>query len=143
MSTKEIVDTMARESMVDRPKRRAYSAELKTQVLQECDRRGASVAGVALSHNLNPNMVHRWIREERQRSLVAQAQTASPQFVALKLQDATVIETQPPIPEADTPEEPPGAAIQIEVRRGSSTVCVRWPVEAAAACTAWLRDWLR
>lgn len=34
-------------------------------------RRGASAAGVALSHGLNPNMVRRWMREDRQRQMLA------------------------------------------------------------------------
>jgi transposase len=141
---KEIVDTMARESMADRPKRRAYSSELKAQVLQECGRRGASVAGVALSHTLNPNMVHRWIREERQRSVIAHAKAEPQQFIALELQDPAVVEAHEPPAARPAPEGTfQATTIQIEVRRGTATVCVRWPVEAAAACTAWLRDWLR
>ena len=48
----KIVDTMAK-----RPLRRKYSDQLKLQVVQECRRRGASVAGVALSHGINANIV--------------------------------------------------------------------------------------
>jgi transposase-like protein len=44
----KIVDTMAK-----RPPRRKYSDQLKSQVVQEYRRRGASVAGVALSHAIN------------------------------------------------------------------------------------------
>lgn len=54
---------MLRESTLEVPKRRAYSAQLKAQVLQQCSQEGASVSGVALSHSLNANMVHRWIRK--------------------------------------------------------------------------------
>jgi transposase len=42
--------------------RRRYSAELKAQVLSECARPAASVAGVALSHGINANVVHKWRR---------------------------------------------------------------------------------
>lgn len=134
---------MARESTVDRPKRRAYSAELKAQVLEQCGRRGASVAGVALSHNLNPNMVHRWIREDRQRTLVAQVQASPQQFIPLQLQDARVIKA-PPSQEGTKPEKAQhNPSIQIEVRRGTGTVLVIWPLDGVASCAAWLRDWLR
>jgi len=52
-------------STVERPRRREYSAEFKAMVPEQVRPAGASVAGVALSHGLNPNMVHRWMREDR------------------------------------------------------------------------------
>ena len=42
--------------------RRVHSAELKSKVLAECRRPGASVAAVALAHGLNANLVHKWLR---------------------------------------------------------------------------------
>lgn len=48
----KIMHTMASEANASRPKRRFYSPELKTQVMQECRQSGASVAGVALSHGI-------------------------------------------------------------------------------------------
>ncbi|MDO9194950.1 MAG: transposase [Rhodoferax sp.] len=45
-------------------RRRFYSAELKSLVVAQCRQSGASIAGVALSHQVNANIVHRWIREE-------------------------------------------------------------------------------
>lgn len=59
----KIVDTMSKALVVKRRLRRAYSAQFTTQVVLECRRRGASVAGVALSHGINANIVHRWLRE--------------------------------------------------------------------------------
>ncbi|WP_150783594.1 transposase [Pseudomonas fluorescens] len=35
------------------PKRRSYSKSFKIQVIQECTQPGASIASIALSHNLN------------------------------------------------------------------------------------------
>lgn len=51
----KIMDTMASEGLFQRPPRRYYSAELKTQVVQACGESGASVAGVALAHGINAN----------------------------------------------------------------------------------------
>ena len=143
MYTKEIVDTMLRESTLEVPKRRAYSAQLKAQVLLQCSQVGASVSGVALSHSLNANMVHRWIREARQRVLVEAAEASGQQFVPLQLQDATVIEAETGT--APVPSEATGSscAIRIEVRRGSAVVSIDWPTDCATSCGAWLRDWLR
>lgn len=143
MYTKEIVDTMRRESTLEGPKRRAYSAQLKAQVLLQCSQVGASVSGVALSHSLNANMVHRWIREDRQRALIEASQAAGQQFVALQLQDATVIEAGSPPAPAPSETGDLSSAIRIEVRRGSAVVTIDWPTDSASSCGAWLRDWLR
>lgn len=134
---------MLRESTLEVPKRRAYCAQLKAQVLLQCSQEGASVSGVALSHSLNANMVHRWIREARQRVLVEAAEASGQQFVPLQLQDATVIEAEAGT--APVPSEATGSscAIRIEVRRGSAVVSIDWPTECATSCGAWLRDWLR
>src|SRR3989344_1909428 len=43
--------------------RRRYDAELKQQILIQCDEPGASVASIALSHGINANVVHKWRRE--------------------------------------------------------------------------------
>ncbi|WP_346654678.1 transposase, partial [Pseudomonas aeruginosa] len=45
--------------------RRSYSRSFKAQVIQECAQPGASIANVALSHSLNANLVHKWIRRKR------------------------------------------------------------------------------
>ena len=126
---------MERDSTQERPRRRFYSAELKVQVLAQCHQAGASVAGVALSHNINPNIVHRWIREEHQRVLVAQAEPATGAFIPLQLQAA-------PVP-AQARSDTDSADIRIEVRRSTGIVTVNWPLEGATSCAAWLRDWLR
>ena len=70
----KITYTMASEANASRPQRRFYSPELKGQVRQECRQSGASVAGVALSHGINANIVHRWLREHSQTALVLQSQ---------------------------------------------------------------------
>ena len=120
---------MASEIDASRPaKRRRYSAELKAEVLAQCDAPGASVAKVAMSHGINANVVHRW----RQLARVGGAKVAAPprsEFVPVPLV-ATVQ------PEADN-------EIRIEVRRGVTAMTIRWPVSAGAECAAWLRELLR
>jgi len=124
----KIMHTMASEAPANRPKRRFYSPELKAQVMQECRQSGASVAGVALSHGINANIVHRWLREHSQSALVAQSQA----FVAVTLDEAS----QVPAPQL-APD------IRVEVHRANTTIVVKWPLQGGAACAAWLREWLR
>jgi hypothetical protein len=33
--------------------------------------------------------------------------------------------------------------IRLELRRGTATAVVDWPVKDSVACGAWLREWLR
>lgn len=117
-----------------RPKRHYYSPELKGQIVAECQVSGASVAGVALAHGINANIVHRWMREQADSLLPAPRN----EFVALNL--------PPPVeqlPATETSSPPVSRAIRVDVRRSASVVTVNWPLEDAASCAAWLRDWLR
>ncbi|WP_241151749.1 transposase [Pseudomonas viridiflava] len=41
--------------------RRSYSKSFKAQVIAECAQPDTSIANVALTHNLNANLVHKWI----------------------------------------------------------------------------------
>jgi len=114
------------------PKRRFYSLELKLQVVQTCAQPGASIAAVALQHGINTNIVHRWIREHRQGTLVTQPQA----FVPLTL-------SAEPEPVGPQPVGMATPEIRMELRRGASSAAVVWPSELAGDCGAWLREWLR
>ncbi|MDU7588324.1 MAG: hypothetical protein E7K47_13195, partial [Acidovorax sp.] len=47
------------------------------------------------------------------------------------------------LPATETSSPPVSRAIRVDVRRSASVVTVNWPLEDAASCAAWLRDWLR
>jgi len=49
--------------------RRSYSKSFKAQVIAECAQPDISIANVALTHNLNANLVHKWIRMHAQKTL--------------------------------------------------------------------------
>jgi transposase len=120
--------------------RRSHSDEFRAAVLAECRQSGKSIAGVALKHGLNANMVRVWLRKSEApsagHSLVTPASSAAlesapQQFVAVRM---------------DVPamsEDRCAKAIQLELRRGNSTATVTWPTELAGECGAWLREWLR
>ena len=117
---------------VKRAPRRKHSAELRSRVLAECARPGASVAAVAMAHGLNANLVRKW-RLTGAGGLVpsalAQVNRNSDEFVALALpaQGAAVF----------------SGDIRIELRRGATTMSIHWPVHGAGECAAWLREWLK
>ncbi len=71
-------------STVERPRRRQYDAQFKASVLEQCRQPGASLAGIALGYGINPNMVHRWMREDRQRLELIELHRAASAFVPLQ-----------------------------------------------------------
>lgn len=126
----KMMHTMASEANAAAPKRRLYSPELKNQVVAQARLPGASIAGVALSHGINANIVHRWLRER-----AGQPPQAPSGFVALSL----------PTAHGKLEEESakPAQDIRIELRRGATVVNVAWPVAQAGECAAWMRELLR
>ncbi|POD79261.1 transposase [Pseudomonas syringae group genomosp. 3] len=106
--------------------RRSYSKSFKAQVIAECAQPDTSIANVALTHNLNANLVHKWIRVHAQKNVTRQ--TA---FIPVK--------TSPPAPM----HEALPATIRIEVPHSKGAVVVSWPADNAATCSAFLRDLLR
>ena len=113
-------------------RRRRHSAEFKAKVVEECARPGVSMAAVALAHGLNANLLRRWVVEKKWLDTSAGPATspAQQEFLALPLVAGV--------------QQPPAVAdIRIELRRGATTVTMRWPTQAAGDCAAWLREWLR
>lgn len=106
--------------------RRSYSSSFKAQVIAECAQPDTSIANVALTYNLNANLVHKWIRMHAQKNLT--------------LQTASIpVRTSPPAPM----HQALPATIRIEVPHSTGVVVVSWPAENAVACSAFLRDLLR
>ena len=132
---------------IERPRRREYSAEFKTSVLEQCRQPGASLAGIALGYGINPNMVHRWMREDRQRLELIELQRGASAFVPLQLPPSSGVGAGPDLvaksvqPAADQSAAAEG--IRVEIQRAGGKVTVTWPLQSASECGAWLREWLR
>ena len=108
-------------------KRRRYAAELKAQILAECEVPGASVAKVAMAHGINANIVHGWRKLAREANV---PMLPAPSFVPV----AVAAEDWPAAPERQ---------IDLELRRGPLTVKLNWPMTEAADLGIWLRELLR
>ena len=121
---------MERVSMDGRPRRREYSREFKDAGLQETRQSGESVAGVALKHSLNPNMVHGWLSEERQRQELAQLLSPESAFLPLQLTPPT--EWAPPsrLP-TDLPVDKAKSSA-LSSKGADTSLGVSWPFSAAA-----------
>lgn len=107
--------------------RRSYPKSFKAQVVDECTQPGASVAGVALSHGLNANLVHKWIRRQQ-----AQLPAVPSSFIPIPL-----VPSLPATPSAAD------MAIQIAIPHRAGKLSVRWPGNGPEGCARFLRELLK
>ena len=98
-------------------RRRRYPPEFKAQVLRECEQPGASIAGVAVDHGLNPNMVHKWRKASRAAAPIG--------FLRL------------PAPGPAAESAP--TTVKIEVPTPKGTLVVHWPLAELSQSVTWLR----
>jgi len=127
-----------------------HSAEFKTQVLAECAQPGASVAGVALAHGLNVNLLRKWLvgrgikrtglaapRTVTRKLAASDDVSTSLQFIPVQIAPEPMVA---PVAGPEQTESPTAEEIHVELTRGATQLCVRWPSAQAAACAAWLHE---
>ncbi len=95
-------------------RRRGYTTEFKSRVVQSCDEPGQSVAGVARRHDLNANLLNKWRK---------QIKAGPTDFIQL------------PVPVMrDT--ESTGSTIRIDLPGG---LVVHWPMDRLPESVNWLK----
>ena len=125
--------------------RRTFTAEFKHQLIQQCQQPDTSVAKVAMQHQVNANLLHKWIRQSR--SMVPSLTPPSiPQtdFLPVILHPTPVRQEAPPPPDATKQETPPPPVpeknavahirIPLHKEQGSERdqmIEIDWPVESA------------
>jgi len=124
------MDTLLLSDTPSRRRRRYHSPDFKARLIAACQHPGVSVAAIAQAHQLNANLLRRWLREAERASLPPVASPALPS-----------------IPQTFVPVrvEPHLSAEPIRLELGSETlrVAVLWPLSDAEACAQWLRAVLR
>ena len=124
------------EQTVSGRRRRRHSAAFKAEAVAACRQPGVSIAAVALERRLNANLLRRWVVEaERTGTLPVEARSAAPD---VRLENGAGF-----VPVALSSSEREAAPIRIQVRRGSNTVSIEWPVAAARECALLLRELMR
>jgi len=121
-----------------RIRRRRHSDQFKAQVVAACRRPGVSIAAVALANGLNANLLRRWVAQGEAHDDGRAVSTAPAAAAA-----GGVISTFVPVAVQDGRADGVERSIRIGLQRGPGRVEVHWPLEAAADCAAWLRDWLK
>jgi transposase len=115
--------------------RRRFSPEFKRQLIEQCQP-GISVAGVAMKHSINPNLLHRWIRINHSDTTSAQTSVEASE----QSKKASISQTVKFIPltlDRNTPEpqsesQLPNSMIEITLTGKTGDVSLRWPVSAAS-----------
>jgi transposase len=139
VSTMKIVDTKKTGSKsgstlgvrVNRTGRRTYTAEYKRRLVQECDQPGVSVAGVALAHGINANLVRRWIVRQR-RVLSGKVAESPAMLLPVSVQRVSPAD-EAPADDGMSPTTKPrrvGSAIEIELY--GARIHLRGEVDAQA-----------
>lgn len=139
--------------------RRRHDAGLKSKVIAACKEPGTSVAAVALANGLNANLVRKWLHGrglKRAGLSPAVEPTVAPVAGSVPAPDARFIpivltstdQAKPAVPEGVPPAGAAvGLCIEVELRRGASSLSVRWPASSGADCAAWLHElaagWLK
>ena len=118
-------------------KRRRHSPEFKARVVEACVQPGVSVTAVAVAHQLNPNMVRKWITEHRSKGSGEKTLSLPVEASKDRLSPSGFV----PVTVSTTHAESPGE-IRIEIRRPQWVVQVDWPLSQSAVCAQWLRELL-
>lgn len=81
-----------------------------------------------MQYGINANIVHRWLREHSQGTLISKPQTFVPVTLSAATEPAAV---------------QPTGDIRVEVKRANASIVVHWPLAGGAACAQWLRECLQ
>lgn len=123
-------------TIIERRRRRRYSAEFKAEAVSACRQPGVSMAAVALSRTLNANLLRRWVVDaERaaeiprgsQHPKVLPSPVEAPRFLPVAVEKSAQADPR----------------IRVEIRRGSMLVSVEWPRSSARECAEWLSGFLK
>lgn len=114
-----------------------YEAGFKLQMAKAACEAGVSIAGLALEHGLNANMVHKW-RRQYLAGLAAQAQPMSTQFVPVTLTPVDLATAKQQVrispvcaPKPTVPTQPSPITGIIDIKFGGATVRIDGLVDTA------------
>jgi transposase-like protein len=137
LPTSEILQFSARRT------HRTYSAQFKAEMVAACARPEASISALALAQGMNPNVLHRWLREHERNGLhqlngavIATPPTAPSigDFIPLPL-------PTPALASQSLASQLP--AIEVELYKGDLHLNVRWPASLTAEFANWAATLLR
>lgn len=118
-----------------RARRRRYSREFKAQIVEACKQPGISVAAIARMHDINDNIVHRWLREAEQSEANLWPTCSSP----ARLESIPVAASFVPVQVSNPSQD----SIHLELIKNGLTLRIDWPASQAQSCLQTLLALLR
>ena len=113
--------------------RRTFTAEFKHQLIQQCQQPDTSVANVAMQHQINANLLHKWIRQsEPMPPPLKSLPIPQTDFLPVIVHSMPVKQETSPSP---VPEKKAPAHIRIPLHEGLGSdrdqmIEIEWPVES-------------
>jgi hypothetical protein len=142
------------EDLITKPRRRrrTYTAQFKAELVAQCMDPTVSQAAVAIEHDMNPNVLRRWVIEHERLGLheldtsIDAGQTVTVResaswlpFVPVQAtrQVAPLVAAQPAKPPSTVP---PAATIEVGLAAGGLSMAIRWPATEHQALAQWARQ---
>jgi transposase-like protein len=116
--------------------------EYRARIVEQCAQYGVSVAAVARQHDLNVNVVYRWIRDsEKSAQALCSGQpiSAHPEAAFVRIPSAlkgTEVRTEP---EPDSKSESKSGFIELTLGKSDLQIGLKLPVAHVNACAELLR----
>ena len=131
------------------PNRRAhrnYTPEFKAQLVAACKQDSASTAALALSHGMNANVLHRWLKEH---ALQGRHRLDNPAHTDTSTGARVALSPSPRNPPGFIPvklgavvHDPKPPELKVELRKGALSMSITWPISCTGA-TADFVQWSR
>lgn len=135
-----------------RRRRRTYTAQFKAELVAQCMDPTVSQAAVAIEHDMNPNVLRRWVIEHERLGLHeldtprGDDQASAARESASWLPFVPVQTSRPPAPVVAPRPAPqrstgPSSAttIQVELAAGGLSMTIHWPATEHRALAQWTR----
>lgn len=129
MDLKTVIDSTAihEEQRYARP-RRTFTTEFKQHLIKLCQQTDTSVAKVAMQHQINANLLHKWMSQSKSFSpTLKQVSDQQTDFLPIVLNSPSRTEEPEPSPAINHPV----ANIRIPLRHSDQMIEIDWPVQSA------------
>lgn len=134
-----------------RRRRRTYTAQFKAELVAQCMDPTVSQAAVAIEHDMNPNVLRRWVIEHERLGLhELDTSVGVSKTVAARKPTSWLpffpVQTVRPVPVASTESgrplssSQPSATIQVELAAGGLSMRIHWPATEHQALAQWTRQ---
>lgn len=139
--TQQIVQTMLKDQRGSKytaqRTHRTYAPEFKAELVAACQMPGASIAALARQHEMNANVLHRWLKEHERRGCHELVSRSRLGVAALARPAAAFISLTLPAPTPAAKEQ----EIKVELCKGALLMVLTWPAGAVAVAVAEFASW--